>query len=179
MADDGSNMKGPEPPGDRPDGIYTRLREMVLHVAPGDIGLMTPIAGDEVWGMLMETGYEGVVATLVALADGTVSLYFSTGGGIIRLGEYEGPRRVAWELLGVAPRFLKYCRAAISFPLPERGRVGFHLFTGHGPASAEAAEEDLAGGRDELSPLYLKAHELMEEIRVVDTELRGPQGGKE
>ena len=162
-----------DPEAYRPEPMYTRLREMALRVAPGDIGLMTPIAGDEVWGVLMETGYPEAVATLVALADGTVSLYVSTGGGIIGLGPHDGPRRVAWELLGLAPLFLKYCRAATSFPLPARGHVRFHLLTGHGAVSAEAPEEGLGGGGLPLSPLFLKAHELIHQIRLVDMELRG------
>jgi hypothetical protein len=33
--------------------------------------------------VLMELGLEQGVATMVAFADGTVSLYFSGGGGII------------------------------------------------------------------------------------------------
>ena len=37
----------------------------------------------DVWGVLMELGLEQGVATMVAFADGTVSLYFSGGGGII------------------------------------------------------------------------------------------------
>jgi hypothetical protein len=38
-----------------------------------------------VWGILMETGYSEATATLLALGDGTTSLYLSSGGGHRRL----------------------------------------------------------------------------------------------
>jgi hypothetical protein len=42
--------------------------------------------------LLMETGYPEAVATLVAVADGTSSLYFSNGGGFIGVGTPAGVR---------------------------------------------------------------------------------------
>src|SRR5258707_12774007 len=36
--------------------------------------------------LLMETAYPKAVATLACFADGTTSLYFSTGGGMLRAG---------------------------------------------------------------------------------------------
>lgn len=41
-----------------------------------------------VWGILMETGYPQGIATLVSLADGTTSLYFSNGDGMIGGGQH-------------------------------------------------------------------------------------------
>jgi hypothetical protein len=40
-------------------------------------------------GGLMEMGIGANVATLVVVADGTTSFYFSTGGGIIGVGFHE------------------------------------------------------------------------------------------
>jgi GNAT superfamily N-acetyltransferase len=39
---------------------------------------------------------------VVAIADGTVSLYHSSGGGVIGAGAHDGPRRAGQALLSVA-----------------------------------------------------------------------------
>jgi len=71
--------------------IYREMRDRVLALDPASIGLIQS-GPNQVWGALMETGHPEAVSTLVVLGDGTVSLYFSNGGGIIGLGQHEGPR---------------------------------------------------------------------------------------
>ena len=49
----------------------------LLHATAQKAGV-TPVRG--VWGVLMERGYAKGIATVIALADGTASMYLSTGG---------------------------------------------------------------------------------------------------
>ena len=79
----------------KPVEMYSGLREMVFSAKSEDLGLKAPPDGPAVWGLVMETGYPEAVMTLVALGDGTVSIYFSNGGGIIGLGEHPGPRQAS------------------------------------------------------------------------------------
>lgn len=81
---------------------YTGLRNLVFEATPSQLGLRP--APTEVWAVLMETGYPDAIVTLVAIADGTVSIYFSNGGGIIGLGQHAGPARAAKSFLGVASK---------------------------------------------------------------------------
>lgn len=53
--------------------------------------------------MLGEFGFAEGVATLVALANSSVSMSFSGGGGSIGLGPHEGPQKAAQALLHGAP----------------------------------------------------------------------------
>jgi hypothetical protein len=149
---------------------YTDLRNMVLTTKPETLGLM-PTAS-EVWGVLMETGHPDGVASLVVLADGTVSLYFSNGGGIIGLGPHLGPQRIGKELLASAQRFTMLANLTKDFPLPRPTFTRFYLLTGSGVLAAAAKEDDLGYQRHRLSPLFHKAHELISEIRIVDEKLR-------
>jgi len=151
--------------------VYAGLRKMIFETKPANIGVKEPV-----WGVLMETGYPQAVATLVALADGTVSLYFSNGGGIIGLGRHAGPKRVSKELLVLAPRYLKHCQATKVFPLPNRAHTRFYFLTNDGIVTTEAKEEDLGYQRHALSPLFHKAHELITEVRLVDQKLHAEQG---
>ena len=116
----------------------------------------------------METGYSDAVVTLVTIANGTVSLYFSNGGGIIGVGEYEGPRNACHSLLSLAPKFIKYAKRTQTFPLPKEGNTRFYFLTYNGIYTVEKKEDDLGNNRLPLSPLFLEAHEVITQARIVE-----------
>lgn len=153
---------------------YSGLRNMVLTTKPEAVGLK-PAAG-EVWGILMETGYPEAVVSLVALADGTVSIYFSNGGGIIGLGPHPDPQKAGKAFLALAQQYSKSATATKKYPLPNPTYTRFYFLTGSGVTTVEAKEEDFGYGRHQMSPLFHKGHELISEIRVVDEKLRAEQG---
>jgi hypothetical protein len=160
------NRKSKPPSDYRTAVAYDGLRSQVLALDPAQVGL-TPSEFGPVWGLLMETGYPEAVATLVALGDGTVSLYFSNGGGIIGVGGHEGPRQACRELLAFAPAFLDKVERAAEHPLPAQGRTRFSLLTFNGVFAAEATENDLGENRHPLSPLFYKAQAVITQARLV------------
>ena len=113
----------------------------------------------------METGYPDAVATLVVLAEGSTSLYFSNGGGVIGAGEHEAVRVASESLLSTAETQQDHLEGVVATPLPEVGRVRFYLRTFAGTVGAEAKEEDLGTGRHILSPLFHSAHAVIAAIR--------------
>jgi hypothetical protein len=154
---------------------YSGLRNMVLSTKPDSISIK-PKNANEVWGVVMETGYPEAVATLVALSDGTVSLYTSNGGGIIGLGPHVGPRRAAQSFLAASQQFSNQMQPTKSYPLPKPSYTRFYLLTGNGVLTAEAKEDDLGNNRRPLSPLFFKGQELISEVREVNQRLRAGQG---
>lgn len=153
---------------------YSGLRNMVLSTKPDSIGVKLKDT-NEVWGVVMETGYPEAVVSLVALADGTVSLYFSNGGGIIGLGPHAGPYSAAQSFLEASQQFSKQVQLTRIYPLPKPSYTRFYLLTGNGVLTAEAKEDDLVNNRLPLSPLFHKGHELISEVRAVDQQLRAEQ----
>lgn len=131
-----------------------------------------PANFDGFWGVVMDMGLPNGTATMIAVADGTVSMYTSAGGGIIGVGPHEGPKRVAAELLQFAPSFFAHCQATTEFPLPKPGSTCFYLMGSKATMTAEAASQALGSGQHVLSPLFLKCHELLTQIRLVDQKLR-------
>jgi hypothetical protein len=113
----------------------------------------------------METGYPEGVATLVVLADGTTSLYFSNGGGVIGAGTHGGVRAAGEMLLSAAEAHLSNFAAVVETPLPEVRRVRFYLRTFTGTMGAEADEKDLGEGRHTLSPVFHAAHTVISAVR--------------
>ena len=150
---------GSEPPAN----VYTDLRTQALSQTPATLG-----SSDSTVGVLMETGYPGAVVTLVAFVDGSASLYFSNGGGIIGAGQHERVAAAAQALVTIAARYLSSLTATAKYPLPGLGRTRFHVLTASGVLTAEAAQDDLGNNRLPLSPLFHAGHALIAEIRAIE-----------
>ena len=142
------------------------LRAKALSARPSELGVRP--SGSRVWGMLMETGYPEAVATLVTFADGSTSLYFSSGGGTIGAGEHDSVRTAAENLLRTADQFLGELAPAKDYPLPEVGRVRFYVHTFEGILAADRDEEDLGYERDPLAPVFHAGHAVISAIRELD-----------
>jgi len=143
------------------------LRNKVFNLHPSDIGLIQENMSQSVWGMVMETGLPKGSYSLVSLAEGTTSLYFSNGGGIIGGGQYESVRKTADSYLTIAQRFYVKGKLVNEFPLPEIGVVNFYFFTFNGVKMYSASEDDLGNKRNELSDLFFAAHGVIGELRNI------------
>ena len=82
------------------------LRLQALSVERGPAGIPAPPPNALVWGLLMEMGFPNGTATLFALADGTTSLYYSSGGGVLGGQGHEAVRRANAALLAEANRLV-------------------------------------------------------------------------
>ena len=151
----------------RPDpAIYHDLRLRLLTVAASELNLSASPDHPVVWAGLMDWHVGPGVATLVAVADGTVSLYLSHGGGVIGAGTHD-------EVLRAARRFLASLEAHRALlgpvdpsPLPGPGGVRFIARTFDATvASPELAADTLGSGGHPLSPVFDLAQELIAAIR--------------
>jgi hypothetical protein len=143
-----ANPSGPASSQPPPADIYDKLRNGVLATVPGELGMAPTADAPRVWGVLLDMGMGNATATVVALADGTTSLYTSVGGGIIGGGEHERIATVAQTLIRVADTELAAFPLADSAPLPGQGRSALVILT-------YAAAQDVI---TELR-LYQAAHE--------------------
>lgn len=150
-----------------PAPTYLQLRSRILSLTPAAIGLTPSAKTPHVWGVLMETGYTVGIASLVSLADGTTTLYYSTGGGMLGSGEYTPVVEASRALVAQAENHLQQMSSTNEFPLPEVGQVRFTLLTFSGFFSAEAPEKIIASGTHLLSPLFAQAHEALTQLRIL------------
>ena len=154
--------------------VYEKLRSQALAVTRESLGI-APSGGIRAtslerapWGVLMETGYPEAVATLVAYQDGSASLYFSTGGGMIGGGDHEAVRRAASAMVARAAEFVPGMRATTDFPLPSPGRTVFYVLADSGVYTAEGDETAMGEERDPLAPLFYAGQDLITEFRKLD-----------
>jgi hypothetical protein len=141
------------------------LREQALTRSASQLGLSPLPDRPHVFGILMETGYGEGVASLVAFAEGSTSLYFSNGGGIIGAGEHAPVRTALPPFFAAAEARRTSFAPAASTPLPDHGRVRFYLRTFEGTLTAEAGEEDLGHMKHDLSPLFHAGHAVIAAVR--------------
>lgn len=151
--------------------VYHRLRNRALNVTTADLGL-EPDPKAPIHAVIMETGYPEAIATFACLRDGTVSLYLSTGGGVIGGGENESVRSACLEMLSItntyAQDFIAACEPVSTFPLPGPGEVFFYLITSDAAYQAQCQEDALAEQRDPFSALFNNCHAVMTEVREIE-----------
>lgn len=147
--------------------VYMGLRNQILTLEPTQVDI-TVNEVNLVFAILMETGYEQAVVTLSVVADGTVSLYFSHGGGILGLGGHEGPKKVGLGFIAFAKDYLPYVQPTKQYPLPDNGETIFYFITTNGILTSKAKEKDFGNNKNKLSPLFHKGHEVISEARLVE-----------
>ena len=148
-----------------PSAMSSDLRAMVFNLSPKEIGITPNSFHQRVWGIVMETGLRSGYYTLVALADGTTSLYYSTGGGIIGAGEHASVRAASTQFIESANSFAEHAKPVGSHPPPSQGNTVFYLLTFNGVLSYTAPEQALGEHRDSFSGLFYAGQAVITELR--------------
>ena len=148
--------------------VIAELRGMAFALDPAEIGISRENFTHPVWGMVMETGFADGFFTLVTLADGSTSLYFSSGGGMLGAGEFASVRRAVGHYLSGAQYFFDRAEPVVEYPRPAPGLVTFYFLAFDGVFAYSASESRLGVGEDELSNLFYAAHGVIDEIRKVN-----------
>lgn len=142
--------------------VYRGMRGKVLGLKPEMIGL--PSGATDPLAVLMEMGDEDAVSTLVCVADGSVSLYFSTGGGIIGAGGHAPVRTAGLAMIQRATELCDHFNPVESFPLPRPDSVRFYLITSGGVRSVEAGRE-IGSAQHVLYPMFVAGNEVIARTR--------------
>jgi hypothetical protein len=136
--------------GDPAEGTPA-LRERLLSAKPSDFGLAPSPELPHVWAAMMEMRVGKAVVSLVAVADGSTSLYFSTGGGVIGAGEHDSVRAANRKLLAFIEKYLDMF-VPLDTPLPVMdGAVSFAVLT---HAGLRGARDEEARIKERTSPLW-------------------------
>jgi len=153
--------------------VIPAMRAKVFELLPGDIGINRKNHPEDVWGVLMETGFnDGEAYSLIVLADGTTSVYFTTGAGIIGAGDHDHIRKVSYTFLEGANYYKNATKPTTSNPLPGPGQVTFYFLSYTGVLTHTSSEEDLGSGKDELASLFHAGHNVIAEVRKIEEGLR-------
>jgi hypothetical protein len=152
-----------------PAEISRQLRTQALTMKAGELNLAPTPARPNVWGFMMETMFpDSVVVSLATFAEGSTSLYFSKGGGMIGGGEHATVRQAATQLLDIVEKRVNDFAPTRDFPGPETGRVRFYVRTFADTLTAEGPERALVDKQHPLSIVYYAAHAVIAALRHVN-----------
>ena len=151
---------------DKPEDGTPALRKMLLGAKPSDFGLAPTSELPRVWAAMMEWHVNNGVVSLVAVAEGSTSLYFSTGGGIIGGGEHESVRAENHKLLAFIEKSLEmFVQVDTALPVL-KGAVTFAVLTYDGLRGARDKEERMTQRQSPLWPVYYLGQGVITALRL-------------
>ena len=155
-----------------PAEVIRELREQAFSVSATELGVVPGAGHQHVWAVFMDTGLGAAFVSLITIADGTTSLYFSNGGGVIGAGEHPAVRTASRRLIALVDECVTEFTTAEDHSAPAAGRVRFYARTFDGLHGFEASEDELGNGRHRHSKLFHAAHDVIAAIRESTPENR-------
>jgi hypothetical protein len=173
-----SRVQAGRAPAVPPKDVYLGLRNQMLQGSRAKFGLPATQAVAEPWGVVMDWGVTRGTATVVALSDGSASLYLSGGGGY--LGGIGQPpiRAAAQKAVEVARSVQLPNQPSTAYPLPETHEVFFYFLTDAGVFLLRSSEPELKTTTHPLRNIGDAMQDVITQYRVWDQNGR-PGGGGE
>lgn len=159
------NAESSRPVGDSTQ-IYLKLRNQLLTLNPQQVDIKPTPEHPNAWGCLMEFILSKSVVTLAAIVDGTASLYFSTGGGILGSGNHNEVGTAARGMVTEAEAILKFTEPASEYLLPAEGHIRFYILTYDGNFTTECSETAISIRKHRLSNLFMAGQDLITQIKL-------------
>ena len=146
---------------------YASMRKLAFTIKPEDMDIK--IGNDyQVYGAVVDMGVDSnKIATMICFIDGTTSLYFSDGGGIIGAGRHESVKNAASTFLENCFSALPVTENADSIDkLPAENQHTFYLFTKAGIFTITINLHDVKKCK-EYQSLFTQSHIVLNEIRKI------------
>jgi hypothetical protein len=157
-----------EPPKASQAEVYQGLRNMVLHGTRDRFGLPTASTPATPWGVVMDWGIENGTATVMALSDGSASIYMSSGGGYIGGQKEEAIRSAAVLAVRIAGEFQEQMLPTTDYILPTSGEVIFYNLTDAGVFTVSGKEAELRAPGHPLAKLGNAMQNIITQYRILE-----------
>ncbi len=145
----------------------TDLRHMVLTTTAEDLGFASDADYPEAYGVLVDWPLDDQVATILAMRDGTASLYTTSTFGILGGQAHESVRRTAEACVKTAGLHAASGEAVVDYPYPAPGQVFYYLLTYDGVRRVVGDESALEQGSDPTFDLFAAGQDVLTELRSV------------
>jgi hypothetical protein len=141
--------------------IYSQIRRQALEMR------LPRMPRGAVHVVLMDWHVDKGTVTVIAAADGSASVYLSSGGRFMGGSEHvPAIREAAMHAVSLANSLHLHFERTETSPLPSLGDVTFYLTTNAGVYRAVAAEGKLRAGADPLAGLGGAMQKIVREYRV-------------
>ena len=147
------------------DNPYEGLRQLVLNCKPSDLGF-TLDNDEQVYAAVVDMPMENGTATLACVFDGTVSLYYSTGGGVLGMGQkYEKVRQAGMSFLFSAGQIISCLQKVSVFDLPKKEKAFVYLLARGGIYKAEYDMSNTQDAEEYIQHLDFLIQNTISEMR--------------
>jgi hypothetical protein len=145
---------------------YAGLRSMVLEGTRANFGLGPGASATQPFAVVTDWGDAQGATTIVAVADGSASVYPSSGAASIGGGQaHASIRHAALKTVELAAAAQSLMHATTTYPLAVRGQVCFYVVTDSGVFTATASKEDLSSNHSPFSSLAAATQNVVAEYR--------------
>ena len=149
--------------------VFLGLRSLVLQGTRANFGLSPGSRPTQPFAVVADWGLPEGTTTVVAIADGSASVYRSNGAGSIGGGQsHESIRAAALETVKLAEDVQPLMHSTKEYPLAQRGQVNFYVVTDNGVFAATASADDLASRHSAFSKLGDSAQGIITAYREVE-----------
>ena len=143
----------------------TRLRRQILELTPEAAGFSPAAEGRTVYRAIMDWPVAGAVATVVALEDGTASIYLSSGGGVIGGDAHPAVAQAARTFILSLENYLPAMVDDPDGALPPAGMTDLRALTTNGLRSVRAPTAELGEFRHPLANAFHAGQNLLGALR--------------
>ena len=146
--------------------IVELLRSRIFSLTARDLGLHTDSCPN-VWGVIIELCSSQDAVTLVALADGSVSVYMGSGKGRIGCGLHAEIRAMGARMLTLAQAALAGTTPAARHAAPAEGHVLFYFHTASGLRGVDVLRTELEQNKVDLADIYGAGRAIIEAVELM------------
>ena len=142
--------------------LSAALRAQVFAVKSTDVGTAVPVS--QIYGAMIDTALADEVVSLVALVDGSVSVYVSDGSGCIGCGIHPDVRMAAVEFLQATELTLPASTLTDNHAVPAPNTVRCSLLTSEGVRSLQSPLQAAHRNDSPLGAAYVAGLHLLQVV---------------
>jgi hypothetical protein len=152
------------------------LRAKLLGTKPQEVNVKPTEHLPHVWAALLDIGMANGSATVAVVADGTVSMYTSTGGGMIGAGQHKIIHMPAARFLKTVEALHESLEPATEAPLPGAGEAAVVALT-YGGMRRALVEMRLLSPKDPLARAWVAGQDLITALRELQESMENRAPG--
>lgn len=160
-------------PSGSPESMGPELREMAISTPPSKLDFTSDADYPTVYGVVVDWPLGDQVVTVLAMRDGTASLYTTSTFGIIGGGGHATVREAASRLVRSAEHYVKAAQPVDSHPCPPEGTAYYYLLTYSGVRRLSGDLAAIEQGADPTADLFFAAQDEITELRNISDSADG------
>jgi len=150
-----------------PREVSSQLRALALNTTPESLRLDPVSFQTQAYGAVVDVSRnDGESMTIVCFAEGSTSVYFSSGGGLVGLGSDPKVRSACRGLLAAVTERLKDAKPEVATELPTAGNVTVHGLFASGRRRITDREQSLAIGTSPYYETYKHARAVLSAVQT-------------